>query len=351
MRVLHVFDHSLPHHSGYSFRSASILRALNARGIDTVQVTGPEHAHAGPVREVVGGLGFGVPLIYEVRACWEDAAVSSGTTVEGSARYRASRALETFVARRADSLVVICDGLQREFIARGIPPSRVNVVGNAINPQALPEVDTVAAARLRESLGLTGKRIIGFFGSFYDYEGLNLLIQSLPAVLQSVPNAVIVLAGGGESESAIQQDVERLGLTSQVRLLGRVPHEQIGDCYGMADVMVFPRLQQRLTDMVTPLKPLEAMYLRTPVVASDVGGHRELIRHETTGMLFEAGNAAALAGQLTRVLSDDRLAAGLIEGGYEYVTTERLWPHMAELYEKLYRQLLEHRGAAVSARR
>lgn len=394
MKILHVFDHSLPHHSGYAFRSAAILGAQHERGIETIHLTSPKHDHDGQLLQEVDGLrfercpevitgssaraqvqcvralrrkaremvirerpdvihahspclnglavlGLGVPVVYEVRACWEDAAVSSGTTAEGSIRYRASRALETFVARQADHLVVICQGLADEFSRRGIPAAKISMIGNAVNPVRLPKVNAARATALRKRLGLKGRRIIGFFGSFYDYEGLELLVRALPAVLESEPDACLMLAGGGEAETRLRSCAASLHLENAVRFLGRIPHDDIGDCYGAADVMVFPRLKQTLTDMVTPLKPLEANYLGVPVVASDVGGHLELIRNGDTGLLFPAGDAQALANALVRVLAEPTLAERLVRGGQELVRSERLWSHMAERYAAIYSSMAD----------
>lgn len=394
MKVLHVFDHSLPHHSGYAFRSECILRAQRELGIETAQLTGPKHVHEGGSTETIGeltfrrtpevitgggavdqvrcvttlrrslkraiaderpdvvhchspclnglaALGLGVPVVYEVRACWEDAAVSSGTTTEGSLRYRVSRALESVAARYADRLVVICDGLRDEFVSRGIPDHRIVRAGNAVDPTTLPAVDDAAVADYRETLGLDGRQVIGFFGSFYQYEGLELLMEALPGVVEHAPSCVVLLAGGGESEAAVRAAVTRLGLEDHVRLLGRIPHAEIGKCYGLADVMVFPRLSMKLTNSVTPLKPLEAMYLRTAVVASDVGGHRELVDHGETGLLFPAGDRQALTDALVEALTDTSLRERLVRRGREFVVKQRLWSLMAERYRSLYRDILD----------
>ncbi len=393
MKVLHVFDHSLPHHSGYSFRSESILKSLRACGVQTSHLTSAKHVHDGALLEMHGeleffrcptvisgsgpyaqlrciavlrkairelvaqehpdvihchspclnglaALGLGVPVLYEVRACWEDAAVASGTTLEGSARYRLSRSLETFVARAANELVVICDGLSREFERRGLAPGKISVVGNAVNPESLAPASSSQIAEFRRGLGLDERRVIGFFGSFYDYEGLDLLVESVPKVMERISNVTVLLAGGGEAEIKLREAVQRLGVGDQVRFLGRVPHEDIAKCYGIADVMVFPRRRSKLTDMVTPLKPLEAMYFGSKVVASDVGGHVELLRSGETGVLFEAGNVAALANALVGVLTNEVLAERIRCGGHEYVLRERLWSHMAERYRRIYARMI-----------
>ena len=190
MRVLHVFDHSLPLQSGYAFRSQAILEGQRALGLDTVQVTSSKHScwrgereqgelhfHRTPPGlfksipilnqfDVVRGLearlrdvlsheqidivhahspcltgiaalrvsrAFDLPFIYEMRALWEDAAVDHGSTKPNSLRYRFSRMLETWVLRRADAIVCICEGLKTEIIHRGIPAERVTVVPNGVD--------------------------------------------------------------------------------------------------------------------------------------------------------------------------------------------------------------------------
>jgi glycogen(starch) synthase len=181
VRILHILDHSLPMHSGYTFRTRAILKAQIACGWTVAGVTGPRHEAGGPDEEIVEGLTFfrtgvrpggpsplrewreigafadridavvrdwkpdilhahspvlnavaaqrvadrhGIPLVYEIRAFWEDAAVGNGTGREGSARYRVTRALETRAVKRADAVAVICEGLRRDLVARGIDPAR-----------------------------------------------------------------------------------------------------------------------------------------------------------------------------------------------------------------------------------
>jgi PEP-CTERM/exosortase A-associated glycosyltransferase len=393
MRVLHVLDHSPPLQSGYAVRSAAILRALNARGIDTVQLTGPKHSReegvqttvdgityvrapavegAGPaaqmkcvqltrrlVRQLVArerpdlihahspclnglaALGAGVPVIYEMRSSWEDAAVSSRKTAEGSARYRLSRALETFTVRRADATVVICRGLADELLRRGVPNEHVHVVGNAIDTDRLAPAPPGSVECLRARFSLGKRVVLGFFGSFFAWEGLDVLMRALPAIVARGHDVVLLLVGGGEQEDALRGLVAEVGMDHRVRFVGRVAHDDVCAFYALADVMVFPRRRMRLTEMVTPLKPIEAMYLGAVVAASDVGGHRELIESDVTGYLFPADDPAALADTVSRVLSERARWPDLRAAARRYVTNERTWARMAQLYERLYAALLE----------
>ncbi len=118
-----------------------------------------------------------------------------------------------------------------------------------------------------------------------------------------------------------------------------MPFENVGDYYSLADVMVFPRESIRLTELVTPLKPLESMAQFKPVIASDIGGHRELIEHNKTGFLFEADNSDALANTILNVIDDAELLTEISEAGLVFVTEERNWLNTAKQYLPVYERL------------
>ncbi len=296
------------------------------------------HAHS-PCLNGLAALGQGVPLVYEMRSSWEDAAVSVGTTRDGSLRYRLSKALETFVIRKADAVVVICEGLKKELLARGVAGEKITVVPNALPPEMfdLPREDAIAEVRERFVPG--DARLIGFFGSFFEWEGVDELIQAMPLVIAAVPDAHLLLAGGGRQEPGLRALVSRLGLNDKVTFAGRVSHEDIKAMYGAVDVMAFPRVSNRLTDMVTPIKPLEAMAQNAVVTASDVGGHRELIEDDVTGLLYPVGDREALAEALVRVLEDPGAFSQVRARAREYVEKERRWSIVAERYLPVYEAL------------
>lgn len=393
MKVLHVLDHSLPLHSGYVFRTQGILAELRASGIETCHVTSGKHPATDQPLEAIGeyayyrtplpprlvdrlpgvgqarvitslrrrlqdvieserpdvlhchspclnavaALGIArqkrIPVIYELRASWEDAAVSHGSTREGSLRYRASRALETYALRHADHVVTICDGLRRDSVQRGVPPAKVTVVPNAVDRVLLNLLDAGAGEPKQ-----TGK-VIGFFGSFYAYEGLDLLIDAVARLRSNHPEISLLLLGSGPQNEALRAKVSELGLEHHVQFLGRIPHEQVAEYYRQVDVFVFPRQAMRLTELVTPLKPLEAMAAGALVVASDVGGHRELIEHGRTGLLYAAGRLDALVDTLDTVLREPERYRTLRACGREFVLRERTWPAVAKRYLPLYQDL------------
>ena len=398
LRILHVLDHSLPLHSGYTFRTLAILREQRALGWDTLHLTTPKqgaanalqdevegwtfhrtpsragdgltkqmlltarrltqlaqatrpdviHAHS-PVLNALPSLWVGrrerVPVVYEMRASWEDAAVDHGTTIEGSARYRASRALESFALRHADQVTTICEGLRRDIAMRGIADERITVIPNAVDVTAF-RFGAEPDAGLRHRLGLDGATVLGFAGSFYGYEGIHLLIEAAQRMLPRRPELRVLLVGGGPQEDALKAQAAAAGLADRVIFTGRVAHAEVQRYYGLIDVLAYPRLPSRLTELVTPLKPLEAMAQGRMFVASDVGGHRELIRDRETGFLCRAGDVAALESALEDVLTQRERWPQIRAQARRFVEVERTWAASVARYGEVYRRALTRYGQA-----
>jgi PEP-CTERM/exosortase A-associated glycosyltransferase len=314
-----------------------IRRHLRAHSVDVI------HAHS-PCLNGLAALGLGTPLLYEMRSSWEDAAVSVGTTTAGSPRYRASRALETFVVRRAAEVVVICEGLRQELLARGVADHKITVVPNALSPEMFELATPESARAIRARFGLERARVIGFFGSFFEWEGLDLLVAALPEVAASIPDVRLLLAGGGRQDAELRAQVRNLGLEARVIFAGRIPHHEVRAFYRAVDVTAYPRVAHRLTEMVTPLKPLESMAQRTAVVASSGGGHREQVDDGRTGFLFAPGDRAALARRLIEVLSGSVDVPAAVERARARVEREARWETVTERYLGVYERMLHARN-------
>ena len=319
---------------------AAVILATSRRIEELIPRIRPDviHAHS-PALNGIAALRaarkHGLPVVYEMRASWEDAAVDHGTTREGSLRYRVSRWLETSVLRHANAVTTICEGLAKEIRSRGVPAERVTVIPNAVDIEdfeLIKEPDTV----LRRSLGLGEGPVLGFIGSLYGYEGLELLIRALPAIARIHRGARIVLVGGGPAEGALKRLAAELGLAEHVRFLGRVPHGEVQRFYSIVDLLVYPRLSIRLTELVTPLKPLEAMSLGRLYVASDVGGHRELVPSMLRPFLFRPGDAADLARKALELLAQRDRWPALSAGARRYVAEQRTWRRSVAGYIDVY---------------
>ncbi|MGD8326228.1 MAG: glycosyltransferase, exosortase A system-associated [Sphingomonadales bacterium] len=396
MRALHIFDHSLPLHSGYSFRSLALLREHRRNGVETYHLTSPKHYINGPNPEKVEGLLFhrspalpkwvkdkalvdplmhmhltaksalqlakeikpdvihahspaltayaahrvsnalNIPWIYEIRAFWEDAAASHGGPPEGSLRYRLSQKLENWAISHANAVTAICDGLLDDIRKRDLHQPLLQAIPNAVDVEAFqpPVYDENLAA----ALGVKGKFVLGFLGSFYAYEGLDILIDALPH-MKTLEQVHVLLVGGGPRENELRAQAAHLGLADKISFIGRVPQSEVGRYYGLCDCLVFPRKSIRLTELVTPLKPLEAMAQKKLVLASDIGGHRELIEHGKTGVLFPADDAMALAEAADRWAGSREDWPVIWENGRKFVEEERNWQRSVQGYQRIYSAL------------
>lgn len=316
------------------------------------------HAHSPCLNGIAAlrvGRRLGVPVVYELRASWEDAAVNHGWTTEGSLRYRVSRRLETYVLRRADAVTTICDGLRKEILSRGVSADRVTLIPNAVEPSRFRS-GAEPDSGLRCLLGLEGEPVLGFIGSFYAYEGLAVLLEALPLMLEKLPKLQLLLVGGGPEEGTLKRAVTSRGLQRHVIFAGRAIHEDVPRYYGLVDAMIYPRISIRLTELVTPLKPLEAMANGCLVVASDVGGHRELIRDGETGHLFRPGDSSTLAEAVLNLLDRREDWPRLRKSARAFVEAERSWSRSVSGYAAVYERLVKaptegRKSSAVSAPR
>lgn len=399
-RILHVLDHSLPLHSGYAFRTRAILKAQEADGLEIRGITSLRHMAAGPDQEIAEGLIFhrtrgtaggptglrewreiqllsdaivklaqtwrpdvlhahspalcglaalrasrrlNIPLVYEIRAFWEDAAVGNLTTHEGSLRYRLTRGLENRVVAGADAVMTICSGLRDDLIERGVAPGKIGIMPNGVDLTLFGDPPPRDAA-LADELGLGTGPVIGFIGSFYDYEGLDDLIAAMPRLLQTQPDARLLMVGGGPMEAALSAQAAASPAADAIRFVGRVPHSEVERYYSLCDIMAYPRKASRLTDLVTPLKPLEAMAQGRLVAASDVGGHRELITDGVTGTLFTADSPDDCADALSGLLARRGEWASLRDTARKHVALRHDWARNVRRYQDVYQVLLGQDG-------
>ena len=261
--------------------------------------------------------------------------MDQGTSSPEGFRYKITRALENHVFNNAQQVTAICEGLKKDIDDRKLCASPVVVIPNAVETsrfsKPLPRDLDLAA-----SYGLTEGLTLGFIGSFYDYEGIDLAIRAMPKLLKDHPETRLLLVGGGMQEAALRALVTGLNLEKKVIFTGRVHFGEVEKYYSIIDVLVYPRKSLRLTELVTPLKPLEAMAQKKVFIASDVGGHKELIRHGETGVLFKADCIDSYVQKVQELLFSKNLQEKLKQQGLDFVCSERTWVKSVKEYEKVY---------------
>lgn len=394
MRVLQVLHVSAPMMAGYTIRSSYIFQNLTKMGIEVGCLTSMRQAGDYVPKETVDGLphwrtpplrrplravnelqamagltkrlwqvirewrpdvihahspvlvgmpalavakAAGIPLVYEVRDLWENASVDRGKFAVDSVPYRAARGLDTVVLRGADAVVTICEAQRAEIEPRAGKP--VTVAANGV------DVSEFAVSEEAQAQARSTRPTVAYIGTFQPYEGIETLIKAMPFVVERIPDARLVITGGGGNEQDLRALSAQVSKPGSVEFTGRVPHDQVTNYYLQADVLAYPRIDTRTTRLTTPLKPLEAMALRKAVVVSDLPALRELIHVGETGVTFPAGNERALADVLVSLLQDPARREELGRKARAQVEQERDWAAIVARYKQVYESVLRGKQA------
>lgn len=298
------------------------------------------HVHMQPeiVRHVISlRRRCGIPFIYEVRGVWEDSLVACSKMQASSKEYRAAQREATRAAEHADWVITISEGLRRDFIERGLPADRITVVPNGVDTSAFTPV--ARDRKLAAALGVSGKTVYGYISSIRELEGIQYLIQAMPRVLAAAPNSVCLIVGDGDDRARLESLVRPLGLQHKVIFTGRVPHADIRSYYSIIDVFVVPRPNRRVNQLVTPLKPLEAMAMEKALLVSGVGGLTEIVQDGDTGLVFEPENTDDLAQKAILLAKDESLRRRLGQQARRGAVRERDWNTVIQKYQEVARFL------------
>jgi PEP-CTERM/exosortase A-associated glycosyltransferase len=394
MRIVHVMDHSLPGTDGYAIRAKYLLEAQAAAGHQVTVLTSPSQG-AEAVEETLNGVTYrrshfspaqaafvrrgakhlvfgsaiqarlsrlldesptdivhahtpftvarpalaearrrGLPFVYEKRNLWEQSARARGKTSGRWPFFQIAQALDRSVTLKSDAVFTITEALRERTAAHGGDARRIFVVGNGVDTDSFHPV--APSAELRQKCLGDGSFVFGFVGSFFKFEGLPLLIEAFARVHATHPGARLVLVGNGEDFEPVRALVAERGLSQGVWLVGRVAHEQVMDFIAAMDVLVYPRLRSDLTDLISPLKPLEPMAMGRCVLGSDVGGIRELIRDGETGLLFKADSIESLVARMTTLLGGSVDSDALGQRARAHAVAHRQWHQMARAYDAGY---------------
>ena len=317
----------------------SLERAVREQPVDVIHSHSPVLCGR-PALELARRLG--VPMVYEVRAFWEDAFQLGAKRLSvATAKYHYSKSIETALLKEADAVIAIFHLMVDDIASRGIPRSKLHRMPNGVDTQVFAPV--ARDQNLANRLGIRPGSAIGFIGTFHSIEGIDCLVSAMPAIIAAVPDARLILVGTGPEHENVRQQIQRLGLGDRVVLTGLVKHHEVQRYYSVIDLLVYPRHSFRVTELVTPLKPLEAMAMGKAVIGSDVGGIRELLDDGRAGTLFRAGDSADLARHAIRLLTNLEVREEQAEAGRRYALRERDWAALIPGYLPIYEGLVAHR--------
>jgi glycosyltransferase involved in cell wall biosynthesis/predicted glycoside hydrolase/deacetylase ChbG (UPF0249 family) len=406
-RVLHVVGTSLPGvQCGYTLRTHAIARAQRAAGIDAHVVTelgfpgdapgaegvrcevidgvpyyrlhpelgvpvrldarltanaealhalvrdiGPEVLHAASdYRNALLALSVGraahVPVVYEMRGFWEDTwRAGLGPSIVPGERYEWLQAWELGCALAADCVVTLSDAMRDDLVARGLDRNRIAVAPNGVDVEAF--APRVRDAALAETLAIAPDDVVvGYVSTLNAYEGIDCLLRAFARLASR--NVVVrgLIVGDGPDRDRLQALAADLGLSARVHFAGRVRQDRVAAWHSLLDVFVVPRADWRVSRLVTPLKPLEAMAMEKTVVASGLDALQEIVADGVTGRVFAPGDPVALASVLAPLVADAALRRRLGAAAREFVLASRTWPSIALRYRDIYTRLAPEPASA-----
>ena len=281
---------------------------------------------------------LGLPFIYEVRGLWELSASARMPGWELTERFALERRLEVLVATEADHVLAITQGTADELIAGGVPAERITLLPNAVDPAEFAPMARDKA--LATALGISPDDFVMVYcGTLTIYEGLDDLIAAVGLLRERGVPAKLIIAGMGPMQAGLERQTEELGLTGAVQFLGRIEPSEVRRHLSLADVVALPRKPFPICEIVSPLKPFEAMAMGKPVVLSNLAALREIVAHGERGLLCQPADPADLAATLHRLAEDSALRRKLGDAGREWVLASRTWAANAEVLQGIYSRL------------
>lgn len=289
---------------------------------------------------------YRIPFIYEVRGLWEETELALNKDRGIIAYYHSkiwayiSKFIDNFILKRADAVVVISQGLKRDIIKRRlrrlkIDHAKIFVVKNGVDTSLFYPIEKDMA--ILDDLKIKNEVVIGYISSIRKIEGLDFLIKAVKKLNQK--NIKVIIVGDGDERKNLELLVKKLNLEDTVIFVGKVPHNEIRRYYSIIDIFVIPRTKDYVCQVVTPLKPLEAMAMGKCLLISNVGGLTELVNNKETGMVFEAENIEDLSTKLVYLIENKNIREELAESALSWVKKERDWIKLVETYTDIYKEV------------
>ena len=280
-----------------------------------------------------------VPFVYEIRGFWELSAISEDYDMVCGVAMEEFAEREAALARSADRVTTLGDAMKDELVRRGVDSEKIRVVGNGVDTaKYTPTRDK--DRELLNALGLQGRFVLGYVTSVRKLEGVDVLLEALHKLLAAGIPASVLLVGDGPELPRLQALADSLGVAGETRFTGKVPFSDVCRYYSLMDVFVVPRTDAKVCQLVTPLKPLEAMAMAKPVVVSDLPALREFVDPGVTGTTFRPNDPDSLAEVVSELYKNPSRAESLGQNARRWITQERHWHALARTTQAIYDEIL-----------
>ncbi|MDP5211234.1 polysaccharide pyruvyl transferase family protein [Microbulbifer sp. 2205BS26-8] len=286
---------------------------------------------------IIAARRVGIPVIYELRGLAEVTKMSRDKKYKRTDDYNLTVRMETETANSADHIFTLTSGMQDELVRRGVPGNKITILPNSCNADQFTPL--VRNSNLAKHLDVgSNVPVIGYIGTLVDYEGLDDLIQACGLLKSQGLEFRLLIVGSEESTGSITGPIteglkkiaKSIGLDDWLIMPGRVPHKEVMTYYSLIDIAPFPRKPWPVCEMVSPMKPLEALSMEKAVIVSSVKALTDMISNGDTGLVFEKGNIKSLASALQILIVDVTFRSSLGKRGKEFVRAERNWKTTAK---------------------
>ena len=281
---------------------------------------------------------LGIPFVYEMRGMWEETAVANGRWLRNGPAYRRFQNYETKVLRKADSVICISETLKKEAISRGVNPKKITVVTNAVEKGMSKKKSKSSSLKsAKDSLNLSAStKVVGYIGSLREMEGVDLTAKAVAKLADNGHNVRFFVLTGENGQEELRALCNKLGIVDKSTIMGPVPHEEVPVFYDLIDVFIVSRPDTRVTKLVTPLKPFEAMAMGKAVIASKLPALEEIIQHEKTGLLYTPDNLESLVDSIEKCIQDDDFTKSLGHSARNWINENRTWDVVVKNSLKAY---------------
>ena len=330
----------------YMLEAADVLEARFREYRPQYVLAASNHITAIP--SLIAAKRLGIPFYYEVRGLWEITRVSRDPDFEKKPAYTVQVLLETLAAKHAAHVFTLTQPMVNELVRRGVEKESISLVPNSCSPDNfIPKERDMA---LVKKLSIPDNvPVIGYIGTFVQYEGLDDLAEACAILkFKGVPFRLLLVgnenASGqevGPITAKISEIATTYGFDDWLIMPGRIPFEEVESYYSLIDIAPFPRKPQPVCELVSPMKPLEALAMKKAVLVSSVQALKEMVVEEKTGLVFEKGNISDLADKLQLLIDNKGLRQTLGENGRVWVKAERNWIKTTEVI-KAQLELVAH---------
>jgi glycosyltransferase involved in cell wall biosynthesis len=285
---------------------------------------------------------LGIPSVYEIRGFWHLTQATKRLGYEASDHYNLSERLEFEAARNSDHVFTITHSLRDILLENGIEPEKVSVLPNAVDPERFDIAPR--DVELEDELGYEGKVVIGYIGSFVEYEGLELLMEAAAQLKNELGDVFrVLMVGDGSVHEKLRRMTRFLAIEDIVMFTGRVPYDEVERYYSLIDIVPLPRLGLRVCELVSPLKPFEAMATGKVLITSDVAALAEIVDDGKTGLLHRKDDAEHLAARLKEAINNPDLREKIGSQAREWVCETHSWDVISSRVTEVYTRLLEEK--------